>query len=172
MVVEAARPQSFSSVSLLFALAQRRLITPPQRDEYLLELVLKNYVFVIPFPPLLMLALSRSGDIGQAGLSRCFALLASPAMEVSDAAKVAGELHRKVALSPVQIVPLSTVVGLSLRAMASRWPRELCAHLVSRAADARLALLPRHLRQVEEVCERFSRGEPPLLDLPSGGCIR
>jgi hypothetical protein len=161
-----SRINSFSSIAMLLALAHKGVITADKRNKCLVNFVQAGYVHIAPSVSLLEWVLQNSQDLGQGTIHTCFDLLHGPCIGEYGAAEVIGDLLRGIALRPIQIVPLRTVVELSLRSMASRWHPRICSALVYRAAEGRLSLLPQQLQTVRDVCERFSRGTPQVLDLP------
>jgi hypothetical protein len=64
-----------------------------------------------------------------------------------------------VALEPVQVVSLGLVAELILSAIAARVPPRVAAVLLDGASAQALALLPRPLAEVRQVCARSKVGQ-------------
>jgi tetratricopeptide (TPR) repeat protein len=154
-VPKGGRGRSFSTIGLLFGLAERGSLSAERRDSHLLTLVTRNYAFVIPSPELLQLALRREAELGQSGLATVFAVLASGETAVAEAARVIARVLKSTVTAPVILAPLDKVTELALGAMSTRWPAHLCASLVGRAAQEELSLLPQHLVVVQRTCVGF-----------------
>ena len=147
--------RSFSSVGLLFALAQRGVLTAEERDGHLLTLVQAHYAFVPPTRELLDLAVRGSAHLPHSIVAEVFALLGGPSMTLAEVAQIAAQVVKLVITRPIQVMAPELAVKLSLEAMARRWPRQLCALALQNAAQSELALLPQGLHIVQRLCSSF-----------------
>ena len=149
-------PPSFSSVSLLFAMAERGMISEDVRDEKLLSLVSAHYVHVPPSVGLIDLAVQRASTaVGRTALLIAMGLLGGPTPSASESARVAVGVIKSSVLRPVQIVQAEDLAEMALRAMASRWRMPLCARLLSEEADHQLLLMPQYQEAIKRICAKF-----------------
>ena len=147
--------RSFSSVGLLFALAERGTLTAEERDGQLLVLVQAHYAFVPPTLEVLELVVRRSSDLPHSVVAEVFALLGGPSTTLAEVAQIAAQLIRSAITRPIQLLAPEVVAKLSLQAMAGRWPRPLCALALQNAAQDELRFLPQELHVVQRICSAF-----------------
>jgi hypothetical protein len=131
-----------SSVTLLSALAQRGLLSAERRDRHLLTLVTQRYAHVHPSVELLRIACRERDTIGQVGLAHVFVLLAGPQMTLAAAVKLITSLVKAELMAPVQFTPPEVIFSLSLAAITTRWPAQLCTRAVARSVAEDLPLFP------------------------------
>ena len=146
---------SFSTVSLLVALAERGLISGDERDQNLLRLVRGNYVFVPPTSELLDLAVRQEPVNGAISLRQTFAILGSQSITAHEAARIAITVVKAAALRSIQTVSIDSLTEMALQAMAMRWQMPLCISLVSQEAGEQLRLLPQHQEAVRGTCAKL-----------------
>jgi tetratricopeptide (TPR) repeat protein len=153
-VPRGGRGHTFSTVSLLYALAERGAITAAERDRLLLRLVKRRYTLILPTRSLLTAALHPSES--SAALAReAFALLGGPALDLPATAAIAAEVLRDVALAPLQVAGIVQVVTLALDGMSQRWPAKMCGYALTNAAASQLALLPTQMKEVREAITAY-----------------
>lgn len=158
VAIQDKRPGTFSSVTLLPVLATRGIISEESRDELLLRLIEENYAIIRPTPEMLAVAVRRASPMTYAELERVFVRLASEGVTPLEAARIASATLRALAVHPaITTVTIETVVDLSIRAMALRAPKPLCAQLLMRAAENDLALLPIERERVRRECAAEAR---------------
>ncbi len=151
--------RSFSTVGLLYALASQGRIGPAERDSKLVKLAVANHVYIAPTTELLTFAVRNSFALGRQAVAQVFLTLAAPPeLTPDESARIVSEVLRAEALASVQLIPIEALTSLALNAMSKRWPRPLCATLLSRTASDRLRLLPRQLKIVHEACA--AHGKP------------
>jgi hypothetical protein len=139
-------------------LATRGIISEESRDELLLRLIEENYAIIRPTPEMLAVAVRRASPMTYAELERVFVRLASEGVTPLEAARIASATLRALAVHPaITTVTIETVVDLSIRAMALRAPKPLCAQLLMRAAENDLALLPIERERVRRECAAEAR---------------
>lgn len=155
IAVEGAKPRSFSTVSLLEALADEGTIGSEVRDRYLATLVGRRYAFVMPTRELLSSALRRVREIGEEKLRAVIGTLGSPGIEPGDAARLTVQAVRSQLMATVQVMSPDRIVGMALGAMVTIWPPQLCSQIVARAASVEFALYPQASRDIQRVCTEF-----------------
>lgn len=147
---------SISTVSLLHGLVERGVLTPGDRDQFLLALVERNVAFIAPSKELLDAALRRSAEIGHQGVSRAFGLLAAPWLTALEAAHIIVQVVKAQVSTPIQLAPTSQIVSLGLDAMSVIWPPRLCIQGMGEASSESLLLLPHVRQEVLEACRQFA----------------
>jgi hypothetical protein len=158
------RPASFSTVTLLEVLADRRAISPAHRDRYLADLVLAGYAFIRPSSGLLNEGLRRMPGLGRDGLGAIFAPLGGPLVTALEAATLAAQAIKVTAIAPIQTTSVDMVTEAAVRAMAARWRLPVAASLVRQQAERELALLPsRYLESVVRTCRALAAESIPTL---------
>jgi len=145
---------SFSTVSLLVALAERGLIPGDDRDRNMLRLVRGNYAFVPPTAELLDMAVREEPVNGIASLRQAFVLLGSQAITAHEAARIAMGVVKAAAMR-IQTVTIESLTEMALQAMAARWQMPLCISLVNQEASDQLRLLPQHREAVRRACAKL-----------------
>jgi hypothetical protein len=145
---------SFSTVSLLVALAERGLISGEERDHNLLRLVRGYYAYATPTSELLDLAVREEPEHGMGSLRQPFALLAATSVTANQAAQIAVSVIKNAAFRSIETVSIESLTELALRAMAARWQMPLCISLVSQEAGEQLHLLPQHQEAVRRTCAK------------------
>lgn len=156
LLPKGSRGRSFSSVSLIPALVERAVIPADTRDSLLLRLVERDYIVIVPTRALLVAAI-RQAQGAASVVSRAFALLGGPVLDLSSAARVAAEVLKATVLAPVQLMDLEQLVKVALESMAARWAPGLCVYALTKAAAAELGLLPQHLKTVRDASTAFVR---------------
>ncbi len=146
---------SFSTVSLLHALAERGVISRAEHSKHLLTLAIRNIAVIRPSRALLEEALRSSERISPAGVQRAFDLLGAPGMTVGGASSMAVQTIKGQVMAPIQLAPTDTIVSLALRGMANMWPVPLCIHTLLQAASDELALLPHVRKMIQDACHTF-----------------
>jgi len=149
------RPDSFSTITLLPALAERGLILGHHRDDVLVALAVRRYLAVPPSPGILIAALSSHPALEPTQQARVFATLWRPGVRPDVSAVTIAQVCRTMAMEPVQVITAARVTELGLEAVGGRVPDVLAARLVEQAASETLRLLPRDLDAVRRVCARF-----------------
>lgn len=158
------RPTSFSTVTLLEALAAKRAISPADRDRYLADLVLAGYAFVRPSSGLLDEGLRRMPGLGRDGLGTIFGPLGGPLATALEAATLAAQAIKVGAMAAIQKTGVDTVTEVAVRAMAARWRQPVAARLVRQHAERELALLPpRYLQTVVQTCTALAAEGIPTI---------
>ncbi|HEY9225358.1 MAG TPA: hypothetical protein VIP11_01845 [Gemmatimonadaceae bacterium] len=147
------RPSSFSTLTLLPALADARSISEERRDSALVSLAVRRYGVLVP--TVAMLAASFRQNLSQVELDRVFASLVAPQVAPIDAARIVARLIRREVTATLQVASVQVIVAQSLRAMTVRWPVNLATQLLVRAAMDELALLPTVVREVDAACAAF-----------------
>lgn len=147
---------SFSTATLLLALAEEGKIDSERLGAHLHTLILARQLYVPASVPLLLSALSRVSEIGHSGVATVFGVLAS-LPTLGEAATMAAKTFRAMVTSPVQILTLRQVVRVALDAMRPGWAVPVIAQEVRREAAAEFRLLPRELREIDRVCGEFVR---------------
>ncbi|HSW82895.1 MAG TPA: tetratricopeptide repeat protein [Usitatibacter sp.] len=149
-----AQGPSFSSLTLLDALAERLVITTAQRDDYVFRLVLSGYLYALPHPSLLVHGVST--HLEPADAKKLFDLLIQPTFNLAQAAAIVARTLRLLALAPVHAVSLEWFVDQALSALARRWPAGVAATALRQAADRELTYMLQ-LDTVKRACETFAR---------------
>jgi tetratricopeptide (TPR) repeat protein len=147
---------SISTVSLLHGLVERGVLTPRDRDHFLLSLVERNVAFIAPSKELLEAALRRSAEIGHRGVTRVFGLLAAPWLTALEAAQIVVQVVKAQVSAPIQLAPTSQIVSLGLDAISVTWPPRLCIQGMGEASSEFLLLLPHVRQEVLEACREFA----------------
>src|ERR1051325_702562 len=147
------RALSFSSVGLIRALAERGIMDSRKRDEILIDLVNRRYMFIPASRELLQTIVTTSSTVSRSTLEDVFGLLAGPSMTLQDSSLLLVQVVKSNALSGIQTMTTEEIVLLGLEAMAKKWRKELVIHAVTQAAREHLALLPHTLGGVFGVCE-------------------
>jgi tetratricopeptide (TPR) repeat protein len=150
VLIQQNRARSFSTISLVHALAGRQALTPAARDALLLRLINTNYVYVLPTSDLLIAAVSQPSPMTVASLQRAFALLAT--VSTPRAARMAGATLKAFALRQFTAVQIEVLVDLALTAMHSRASMPLCAHLLMQSVEFEFRLLPIDRERVRRAC--------------------
>lgn len=159
-----SRVLSFSTISLLEALAIGGVISATDRDRLLVDLVLAGYSAVRPTVSLLAEGARRLSDIGREGLMTVYSTLAFSGLSLQDASDLGALAIQDVVTAKVQIVSIELVTELVIRAIASRSTLPVVAPLVARATQRHLALLsPHYQRSVDTVCARVAAEGVPVL---------
>jgi tetratricopeptide (TPR) repeat protein len=156
----ARRAASFSTVSLLCALANEGLIDQSRRYEWLIKLLVGGYAHVRPELKLLTDALDRQ-DLSSDDLAKVFASLGGPRVSIADAMEIGANAIKHVITSRAVGTPgdLEHVTEIVLRSLTQVPIRDAAKQLVRRCARS-LALLPDHLARVKAVCERVAFEAP------------
>lgn len=153
--VEGVRPASFSTIAALYGLTQRGLIDQRVRDDALVTLAVRHYVFIRPTSEILMAALTRTPALLRPDLAIVFGLLGSEAIRADEAAGVVAQTLRATSIAPLHVASPEVVTELALDAMTSRWPATLAATLVLRAATTTLSVLPQVMDAVRSTCSEY-----------------
>ena len=147
-----SRPAAFSSVDLLDALVERSVIDAATRNDHLLKLAARRYVVLVPSVDLPTLAIDREATIGPSGVQAAMRLLASPALTLQEASRIAVGLIREVATKRVRIKTVDEVTKLVLHSMGERWRMPLCSKALMSVAERELFLLPHALEEARGAC--------------------
>ncbi len=150
VLIQQKRARSFSTITLVQALAGRQALTPAARDALLLRLVNTNYAFVLPTTDLLIAAISQPLPMTVANLQRAFALLV--AVSTPQAARMASATLKAFALRQFTTVQIEVLVDLALKAMHSRASMPLCVHLLMQSVEVEFRLLPIDRERVRRAC--------------------
>jgi tetratricopeptide (TPR) repeat protein len=154
MLPKGSRGRSFSTVSLVAALAEAGKMSAVEAEKLLLELARRNYAAILPTRALLIAAIQQERG-ATADLRRTFALLGGPILDLSSAARVAAETLKASLLLPLRLIDIAPLAQIVLDSLAARWPVGLCAHAFTKAAGAELALLPNEMKVVRESATAF-----------------
>lgn len=146
--------RSFSTITLIGALADRKVIAVERAHALLLRLIERNYVAMVPTRALLVAAITAAGGVN-ASVERAFALLGGPILDVTSAARIGAETLRAVQLLPLQVADLARVTRIILLALSSRWPVTLATYSLISAAAAEFRLLPQALKVVRMTAAAF-----------------
>lgn len=149
MLPKGSPGRSFSTITLVGALADRNMIPQQQATTLLLQLIERNYVAITPTRALLIHAIQEAGGMN-GSVERAFALLGGPILDVSSAARIGAETLRAVHLLPLQLVDLARVTTVVVSALSARWPVGLAAYSLVKAASTEFALLPQALKIVRD----------------------
>jgi len=150
---------SFSTASLLRALAAKKLISADARDRQLLGLIARRHAFIPPTVDLLDSAIRlASGD--RAMIVRAFRHLADSIPDLPRAVSLVIQLIRKSLFAPVRLVTSAEITLYALAALQTRWPIRAVVEQVRANARAALQLVPHELAQVERALTQ-SKGAPP-----------
>jgi hypothetical protein len=145
---------SFSTVSLLQALAETGDIPPQKRDQLLVDLAERHYNALRASPELLIEALKRTSPNA---IPAVFSLLAAPSTTPVSAARTIVRAVKIAVSEDIQTTSTLAIVRNGLAAMALKFPPRICAQAVTQVADDDLMLLPNHLQIVKRVCLAFLR---------------
>jgi hypothetical protein len=154
MLPKGSRGRSFSTVSLVGALAEAGRLSAADAERLVLELVRRNYAAVLPTRALLTAAIQQERG-GTAALRRTFALLGGPILDLSSAARVAAETLKASLLLPLRFIDTAPLTQIILEGLAARWPAGLCGYALVKAAGVELELLPNDMRVVRETSTAF-----------------
>jgi tetratricopeptide (TPR) repeat protein len=154
MLPKGSPGRSFSTITLIGALAGRKVIAVERAHVLLLRLIERNYVAMVPTRELLVTAITAAGGVN-ASVERAFALLGGPILDVTSAARIGAETLRAVHLLPLQVADLARVTRIILLALSSRWPVTLAAYSLISAAAAEFNLLPQALKVVRMTAAAF-----------------
>lgn len=158
------RPASFSTVTLVDALASAGAISGDDRDRKLLDLVLGGFAFVRPTQDFLGEAMRRMPGMGADGLQVAFAPLGGPLMSAVEAAALGAQMIKSAALAPIQTASIDVVTEAVVRSMALRWPQVVAARLVRDQAERALVLLqPKVMEVVARTCASLAAEALPDL---------
>lgn len=151
--------QSFSTVSLSQVLAETGAIEGHHRNRLLVDLAERHYATLEVTPDLLVDSFTPGREAESQ--RRTFWWLAAADLDGPAAAKIVVAAVKMSALQSVKTVGAAAIATLGFEAMAAKFSRPVAALLISRAADADLALLPTEQRIVKAVCIRLrnSRNE-------------
>lgn len=150
-----SRPTSFSTISLLHALAEAGRLSGERRDGLLAELAIAGFKQVPPSRDLLLRAVRTYGPGNDSKLRRVFATLGSSGIDPGDAARIAVLVIRAQLLTNIQILSPERLVELALDAMSQRWQVSLCAQLISAATSIEFALFPQVSSDIQRACAQF-----------------
>jgi hypothetical protein len=159
-----SRPASFSTVTLLEALASKGAISLADRARNLADLVLAGHEFVRPSSGLLDEGLRRMAGLGRDGLGTIFGLLGGTLVTALEASMLGARAIKATAMAAIQTVGVEIVTEAAVRAMAARWRQPVAARLIRQQAERELALrLPRYLETGVRTCTALAaEGIPPL----------
>jgi tetratricopeptide (TPR) repeat protein len=158
------RPPSFSSLTLLEALAAKGSIAPDERDHHLMDLTLGGFAFVRPTSGLLMEGLRRMPGLGAEGLQLAFGPLGGPLVSALEAAALGAQAVRAVAVAPIHVTGVDVVTEAVVRSMAKRWSQPVAARLVREQAERALALLqPIYMETVARTCTTLATEGLPTI---------
>jgi len=147
---------SLSTISLVYGLVDRGVMTPADRDRSLLALVAKNASLILPSKELMQQALRRSEELGHTGVAKVFALLASPGLTALTAARMVVEVVKAQVSAPIRLAATREVVSLGLEAMSAAWPAGVCIPAMGQASEELLILLPQAAEEVRDASREFA----------------
>ncbi len=150
------RNPSCSTITLLRSLTERGVISPEQRDRWLIDLVARRYSTVLPTPELIGFAVSHAVELGSTVVRQTIGTLRAGSGSLSDAVATLIEVIRNQAVAPVVVISTQEVVRLSLDALASLWQPRLVVGEVVRQANLRLRFLPAAHRDCLSACHEFA----------------
>lgn len=150
-------PQSFSSISLLTALAERERIDASTRDQCLVNLAVRGYMHIPPSPGILLAALGAVPSLNGADLARVFSSLSGPATVPREAARISAQACRIAALDTVQVSDPARIALLALEALVIRVSPAVARRLLEEEATRVLIVMPLSLDSVLRVCRQFGR---------------
>lgn len=152
------RIPSFSTVTLLPALAAQGVLGADARDRHLLALVGWRYEDVRATPELLGAALRAGEGLGNAHARLLFALLAADGVSLVEAAGVVAAVVRAVAVAAVRPVSVEFVLQLTFDALSTRWTTAVVAAALARVVGRAVRLMPEVADEVRTVCAQYARG--------------
>lgn len=141
---------SCSTVTLLEALTERRVLAAAERNELLLKLVLQRYVTIPPRSEVLLLALNRPA-LTAVDLERVFDLLKNPLLTLAEAADVGAAVIRGAREGMFRRHRTRDVVRLVLRSMMKGFRGAAAPIALRRAAEPRLQFFPEDLQELRAV---------------------
>jgi tetratricopeptide (TPR) repeat protein len=147
---------SFSTITLLTALAETGRLSTAEAELLLLELVRRNYAAVQPTHGLLLAAIRQERSSTQ-DLRRVFALLGGPVLDLSASSRVAAETLKASLLLPLRFIGTASLTNIILEGLSTRWPTPLAAQAFTNAAALELALLPNELKIVRDTITAYRR---------------
>jgi len=151
------RVDSFSSVSLLHALASKGSLASAARDRHLADLTLGGFAFIPPSEGTLDEAIRRMPGLGSDGFARLLSPLGGPLVTAYEAGALAAHAVRTAATATIQTVAVELVAETAIRAMANRWHQAVAARLVQQHSERELRLLhPQYLKGVTRICTQLA----------------
>ena len=148
--------RSFSTATLILALAARGEISAEERNHRLHDLALSLFSFIPVDADFLYSAAMRGGELKPGQLLCVFRVLGG-LPTLGEAAAVAAKTFKMVATSQLQVLALPGVVNVALQGMLSAWSAPLISQCVREAAFEELHLMPQVCRAIDQACVIFAR---------------
>lgn len=150
--------RSFSSIGLVRGWAELGVITPSDRDEMFLKMLMMNYDGVPINLSLIQIAFNHYPNINQKFIENLLRILFDSLKNVQDAARISSALLKKYRLTNDQSSNLGLLTSIMLEAMINRWGMPISSTALKLHAEIAFLLLPDDLNMIEAAIKSILYG--------------